>query len=89
MRPTEKRSTSTEAKIRQQTVPATFASKATFLVAAERTGWVEFVVGVWPHHTGAELTYDFENLASPGESAGPFFRDNLIDAWRRPVRVIA
>src|SRR6478609_7989381 len=63
MCPTERRGASTEAEIRQQTVPSTFTAKTAFLVAAERTGGIEFVVSVGPHYSGAELINDFENLA--------------------------
>src|SRR4029077_9486841 len=45
------------------TVPSTFAAETAFLIATERTRWIEFVVSVGPHYSGAKLIHDFENLA--------------------------
>lgn len=89
MRPTEKRGRSTEAKTRQQTVPAALAVKTAFLVATERTGRIEFVIGVCPHDSGAKLIHDFENLAAfVGPNSGAQSAGRVVGArncfLRRP-----
>src|SRR5580698_847542 len=41
-----------------------FTPEAAFLVPAEGTRWVKFVVRIGPNHTGAELVYHLEYLAA-------------------------
>ena len=91
MCPTERRGASTEAEIRQQTVPSTFAAETAFLVAAERTGRIEFVVSVRPHHARAELVHDLENLAplvgpnARAQSVGVLFARAIASSGVRKV----
>src|SRR5947199_9283727 len=53
----------TEHEIRQQTVPAAFATKTAFLVTPEWARWIKFVIGVLPNHPGDKLTARFADLA--------------------------
>ena len=57
-------SRSIQPAIRRQPVQTALATKAAFLVAAERTCRVELVVGVRPDDAGAQLVDHLENLAA-------------------------
>src|SRR5271156_593827 len=50
--------------IGEQTVQSAFAAHARLLVAAERAGWIEFVVGVGPNDAGADFAGDFEDFGA-------------------------
>src|ERR1051325_708839 len=50
--------------IRRQSLQSPLATETAFLVAAERTRWVELVVGVRPDDAGAQLVDHLENLAA-------------------------
>src|SRR5881392_4058235 len=63
-------------------MPAAFAAETAFLIAAERTGGIEFVVGVRPDDAGAKFTHDLENLAA---FIGP---DASAQSVRRIVRAL-
>ena len=49
-------------KIREQTVKPALASYAALLVTAEWRSRIEFVIGICPDDSGAQLVGDFENL---------------------------
>ena len=63
-------------------MPTAFAAEAAFLVAAEGTGGIEFVVGVCPDDAGPQLVHHLENLAA---FVGP---DAGAQAVRRVVRAL-